>query len=195
MDKTKKKIIIAAKKIFSKKGYSQATIKNIAIEAGVARGLLHYHFKNKEDILLQVINSIYESSIGVTALDQLSAETPSELAAAVSFLLRESLRNSPEFFQLIYGILSVIRQNKTVRESMEAIWLQYREIGKTTIERWQKNGIITSTQPPAVILTLFVSVMHGLGIQVIGEPNLHLTESDELWRAVESNLLYILGNS
>ncbi|OPJ64575.1 TetR/AcrR family transcriptional regulator [Clostridium oryzae] len=50
MNKTKRAIFDAAIKEFSNNGYSGATMDNIAIQAGVAKGTLYYHFKSKEEI-------------------------------------------------------------------------------------------------------------------------------------------------
>lgn len=56
MNKTKKSIFDAAIKIFSKSGYNGATMDEIALEAGVAKGTLYYHFKSKEEIFRFIIN-------------------------------------------------------------------------------------------------------------------------------------------
>ncbi|GEN86824.1 TetR/AcrR family transcriptional regulator [Oceanobacillus sp. FSL W8-0428] len=47
----KAEILDAAMKLFTEKGYLQTTTQNIINEVGISRGLLYYHFKNKEEIL------------------------------------------------------------------------------------------------------------------------------------------------
>jgi TetR/AcrR family transcriptional repressor of bet genes len=39
-------------------GYDRATIQTIAQKAGLAPGLIHYHFRNKEEILLELVKSL-----------------------------------------------------------------------------------------------------------------------------------------
>ena len=39
-------------------GYDKATIQTIAQQAGLAPGLIHYHFTNKEEILLELVKSL-----------------------------------------------------------------------------------------------------------------------------------------
>jgi TetR/AcrR family transcriptional repressor of bet genes len=39
-------------------GYEKATIQVIAQQAGLAPGLIHYHFKNKEAVLLELVKSL-----------------------------------------------------------------------------------------------------------------------------------------
>ena len=40
------------------KGYSDFTIKDIAREAGLSTGLVHYYFKNKEDLLFKLLKGM-----------------------------------------------------------------------------------------------------------------------------------------
>lgn len=41
--------------VMARKGYDGASIQEVAAAAGVTSGLIHYHFKNKEEILLAVV--------------------------------------------------------------------------------------------------------------------------------------------
>ncbi|MBD2799164.1 multidrug efflux transporter transcriptional repressor AcrR [Xenorhabdus sp. M] len=49
--KTRHQIIEAAIKVFSERGVSATSLSDIAIEAGVTRGAIYWHFKNKMDLL------------------------------------------------------------------------------------------------------------------------------------------------
>ncbi|WP_340616301.1 multidrug efflux transporter transcriptional repressor AcrR [Xenorhabdus entomophaga] len=48
---TRQQIIEAAIKIFSERGVSGTSLSDIAIAAGVTRGAIYWHFKNKTDLL------------------------------------------------------------------------------------------------------------------------------------------------
>jgi TetR/AcrR family fatty acid metabolism transcriptional regulator len=48
------RILDAAIKVFAEQGFFQATISQIAREAGVADGTIYLYFKNKDDILTQI---------------------------------------------------------------------------------------------------------------------------------------------
>jgi AcrR family transcriptional regulator len=56
MNKTKNLIFHSAIKIFSEKGYNGATMDEIAMNAGVAKGTLYYHFRSKEEIFKYIID-------------------------------------------------------------------------------------------------------------------------------------------
>lgn len=61
MNKTKDLIFKSAIKIFSESGYRGATMDDIAINAGLAKGTLYYHFNSKEEIF----NFIVEEGIKI----------------------------------------------------------------------------------------------------------------------------------
>ena len=49
----KEKILEAAIKVFSGKGYDQATMDEIAMEANVSKGLLFFYYENKENLIIE----------------------------------------------------------------------------------------------------------------------------------------------
>ena len=72
MNKTKRAIFDAAIKEFSGNGYTGTSVDSIAIEAGVAKGTLYYHFKSKEEIFNFIITHGMEElthSVEGTVLD------------------------------------------------------------------------------------------------------------------------------
>lgn len=63
---TRKTILDAALKVFSSKGYSATRLEDIADIAGVTRGAIYWHFKNKADLYNTLVNEIL-SRIGDVA--------------------------------------------------------------------------------------------------------------------------------
>lgn len=52
---TENKIIMAANKLFTQKGYSATTTRDIAKEAGTNLALINYHFGSKENLYKKVV--------------------------------------------------------------------------------------------------------------------------------------------
>ncbi len=51
-------IVLALMQVMAIKGYEGASIQAIAKQAGLASGLIHYHFKTKQDILLESVTQL-----------------------------------------------------------------------------------------------------------------------------------------
>ncbi|MGQ4915391.1 MAG: TetR/AcrR family transcriptional regulator [Candidatus Asgardarchaeia archaeon] len=54
----KEKIFNAAREIFAKKGFLKATISEIAEQAKVSKGLIHWYYKNKDELIKEVALSV-----------------------------------------------------------------------------------------------------------------------------------------
>src|SRR5579864_6656829 len=52
------RILQAAFAVLSRQGYENTSIKEIAEEAGVAQGLVHYYFKTKQGLVLAVLDEV-----------------------------------------------------------------------------------------------------------------------------------------
>ncbi|HQN72805.1 MAG TPA: TetR/AcrR family transcriptional regulator, partial [bacterium] len=51
----KQQILLAASRVFSKKGYHATSISDICAKSGVARGTIYLYFENKRDIFETLI--------------------------------------------------------------------------------------------------------------------------------------------
>ena len=55
---TKNSILDAAEDVFNDRGYSQTSLNEIAETAGVTRGAIYWHFKNKEDLFNEMCERV-----------------------------------------------------------------------------------------------------------------------------------------
>ena len=67
MATTKEKIIETSIKLFNEKGCLNTSTRHIADELGISVGNLYYHFKNKEEILIEIflryVNAVFKEII------------------------------------------------------------------------------------------------------------------------------------
>ena len=62
-DERKKMILEAAMKVFTDKGYNNSSIDDIAAEAGVSKGGIYWHFKNKDELVKSVFSFWLEGQL------------------------------------------------------------------------------------------------------------------------------------
>ena len=55
---TKKQIMDAAVTLFSSKGYEKTSLSDVARAAGVTRGTIYWHFENKGELLIELLQAI-----------------------------------------------------------------------------------------------------------------------------------------
>ena len=94
MNKTKRKILNTAIKLFAEKGYDNASTEEITAVAGVAKGSLYYHFSKKEDIfdlMLKEGTELLKNSVEIktkkcnTSLEKIKAVILIEIKVMVKY--------------------------------------------------------------------------------------------------------------
>ena len=126
----KEKIIRTAIKKFSKEGFSNTSMDEISRESKVSKGLLFYHFNNKEELYVQSLAQGIDSTLDF-------ADKLTEIAEAGLFQKKENLFHDLE----TYYDLVVTKREK----DLERLWLdgmleakKNSKLKKILIEREEK---------------------------------------------------------
>jgi AcrR family transcriptional regulator len=185
-------ILKAVIAILSKVGYEKTTINEISAEANISRGLMHYYFKDKEDMVAQALTygfgSMWDSSI--SALSQ--AKTAEELADSMIDVLKKNIKNNPDFTALLFEMWVSSRRSRKIEKV-------FREGLEEAINRMIKMfelarmaGILNiSPDEPEGIVRLILAMYHGLAIQLLTNPD--KINDKKIWIPVKKSLLFSFG--
>ena len=95
-EQRRSEIVNALLSVIAEHGYARATIQLIAQRAGLAPGLIHYHFKTKAEILLELVKTLVELSARRYAAFSAAAKTPEErLIAYINARLAQGVGADP----------------------------------------------------------------------------------------------------
>ncbi len=102
-EKTRAKLLAAASRLFTEHGYEGVTIRDLESSAGVQRGLLTYHFKDKESLWKAMADATFnlmneQLTPRLEILTDLSARE--RIAFIIRFYVRFSSRH-PELIRLL----------------------------------------------------------------------------------------------
>jgi AcrR family transcriptional regulator len=61
LNEKEKLIVESGMKLFATKGFSSTSIQEIATESGISKGAFYLHFKSKDDLLLAILEFIFET--------------------------------------------------------------------------------------------------------------------------------------
>ncbi|WP_348811527.1 TetR/AcrR family transcriptional regulator [Flavobacterium maritimum] len=173
---TEEKIFNAARIIFQKKGFSGARMQEIADEAGINKAMLHYCFKNKQQLFEAVfmnafsqlapqINEIFNSN--ETVFDKIRKFTHSYISFVIHhpflppFIIQE-MNNNPEFVMTFLN-----HENKPNPKLLIA-----------QIEQEIEAGIIKPIAPKQLLLDIFSLTVFPFAAQMMVKGILQITESE-----------------
>jgi AcrR family transcriptional regulator len=171
-------ILQAAGRVLADKGHAQTTISQVAAEAGVSRGLLHYYFKNKDELLTRVIEDNMSFSLGLIETIFATSDTAASLARNMVAALRDVARHRSHFFALFQEFLALARAKPAIAEQLVDFYRLFRKKLSEELARAARRGIVAGgeTEARAAMVTALID---GLGLQISASPA--LAHWDGLW--------------
>lgn len=142
---TQQRILEAAIKIFSEKGYSAATTSEIAREAKVAEGTIFRYFPKKKDLLHGIVLKaidIFGEIIAFSSLEKIIKESREK---SIEDLLKGVALDRVELFQKYFPYIKVILYEIQFHEDVRRVFIDKLankgiEIGKQIFEERRKAG-------------------------------------------------------
>ncbi len=163
---TKEKILTAATALFSQYGYKGASVRKIAAEVGIRESALYNHYKNKEEIFLEVAKNIFSSPFSF------SEDEVRELALrGKPFLQKYTMQYKMLTFdkknENMFRLLMIeLMQNKSLREQFMS---QYHDKNIALLSEgffiMMQNALIRSSDP-MLIAYEFISTLFYIRLQV-----------------------------
>lgn len=162
-DERRSSIIQAAFKLFGQVGYSKATMKDIASKAGVAQGLIGYHFSTKEALLVEVVKEWMINKGLKEAFASL------DLNVSPAELLHQGLRHvvrfrkeNPEWFTLLISLWTESVGNEMLAKEIQGL---YKEMKSAIIEIIDRLELPLEQGEKEILASLFQAVFDGLSLQ------------------------------
>ncbi len=108
-------IVHAAAKVLGRRGYGATSLKDVAREAQVAPGLLHYYFESKEELLLEVVTVMERQMIAEWKDAIAGIEDPLERIVAGLDHAEARCAEQPEFYRLVLDLYTVSLSSPALR--------------------------------------------------------------------------------
>lgn len=158
-------ILQAATHLFSEKGFKNTSMADLSKMTGVAQGTIFYHFKNKEELFLSILESLKDEIIGQfdnhfrekkfnTGLDMVEGTISFYLNLAGSMEDRFLLLHRHDAYELA-------RENPVFREHLEAIYTCLADIFERAVLLGQEDCSIDD-MPAGKTALILLSMVDGL---------------------------------
>ncbi len=163
---TKAKIIKESKALFSEYGYKGTSVRKIASKVGIRESALYNHFKNKEEIFLEVAREIFSSPFSFSSDDIKENAIKGKLFLhkfAMQYKLLTFDKNNESMFRIL---LIELLQNKELREQfMSDFHDKNIKILSEGFFIMMQNSLIRSNDP-MIISYEFLSTLFYIRLQV-----------------------------
>lgn len=156
-------IVSSARVAFAQKGFYQTSIRDIAKEAGIkSPSILHYHFENKEQIFLAVVDDTC-NEIAQAARARVNPRSRDAVLDALDALWEE-LDKHPEITPLLVEFCSTALRDESGKVLMAAFLERMRRLIVETLEQSLGRAIHLLPIDKNVLAALVLNIIEGHAI-------------------------------
>jgi AcrR family transcriptional regulator len=164
------RIVEAMRRSVAARGAAGSTFDQVAREAGVSRGLLHYHFGTKERLLAEVVRRDSEIRLERLGSELDAAGTVAEVLDVLVHSLEDLVERDPGFVALMFELFTSGRRNPEIAAEFAALQRATRTHVAELLAARQREGVIRLADEPEAVAAVLLSLADGLALRLLGEP-------------------------
>jgi AcrR family transcriptional regulator len=186
-------IVDAAGRVMARRGYGGTTMKDIAAEAGITAGLIHYYFDSKEDLLLAVTATLCEQMRSdAEQAFAASGDAPPIARAWVALQATKDHLARPDQQRLFLETVTLALSEPRMREQMAKLYEALLDSSTAMVEELSRQVPTPPPVPLRDLAAVLVAAIDGMALQKLLDPT---RDEDALYRAFGFLVMGCLASS
>lgn len=147
-------------------GYHNFSMQDVATTAGVSKGIIHYYFLNKDDLMMAILD---RSAVDIEnmLIESMSAVSdPLQKLEAFITVCFDVLRTKKEYYQVNMDFWTQINQKEAVRRVVARHYEKFRSAAAEVISSGIKQGVFRNLDP-RIYASYIVAVVDGFSLQFL----------------------------
>jgi TetR/AcrR family acrAB operon transcriptional repressor len=164
-------IVQAATRVLARQGYARTSLLDIAREAGMSKGALHYHFPSKESLVSKVLENALER-IANRTLDVWQASSGDPLEALRSSVreLWVVRRSRTDEVAVVADLMAQALYDESLKPQLAGYFrFAAQQVNQTLLPHLAKMGLRLRV-PDELVPRILVGLLDGLAMQHYVEP-------------------------
>jgi AcrR family transcriptional regulator len=155
----------------AQRGNEGSTFDHVAREAGVSRGLLHYYFGTKEQLLVEAVRRDCELRLEILKGRLAKAQSADDFIDLMAQTLQETVGEDPDSMTLFFELFTLSRRNTDIAVEYAGLMRRTREQVAGMLGKGQREGILHLHADPEAIAEVLFSLGDGLALRMLSEPD------------------------
>jgi TetR/AcrR family transcriptional regulator, transcriptional repressor of bet genes len=172
-EERREQLLKAAFEVASREGIGRLTVRSIAAEAGVSHGLVHFHFKTKDQVVRALLEWVLEATLTLGVSDEVAQGT-GPLDQLHSLLQQEMTRLShePRRTRLFFEYWAMGTRDAEIGERISSELERYRSALRAVAEDvLRRESTLFGEVTPDGLAAVAVSFINGCAVQAMIDPN------------------------
>jgi AcrR family transcriptional regulator len=170
-----RRIVEAMRRSVARHGVAGSTFDHVSREAGVSRGLLHYYFGTKEQLLVEAVRRDCELRMEKLEQQLVGARTADGFIGLMAQNLQRTVREDPDFVTLLFELFTLARHNPEVAVEYAGLIRRTREQVAEMLAAAQRDGVLRLHAEPEVVAEILFSLGDGFALRMLTEPDRDFT--------------------
>ncbi len=166
----RREIIDATVRVMASRGWNETSIDEITREAGVSRGLVSYHFKDKNELLSGVLERSREIFNDAVAAAVTASSDPVEQMRLATRAAIFQAREDPVAFEVFLNFSANGVVDPALHAQVQALYQSFRDVTATAIRRGQERGYYRRELDPETAAARHQGTIIGIALQWLLAP-------------------------
>jgi AcrR family transcriptional regulator len=164
------RIVEAMRRSVARRGTAGSTFDHVSREAGVSRGLLHYYFGTKEQLLVEAVRRDCDLRMELLEKQLAPAQTADDYIDLMAQNLQETVHEDPDFVTLIFELFTLSRRNEDIAAEYGGLMRRMREQVAGMLAAAEREGILHLHAEPEAVAEILFSLGDGFALRMLAEP-------------------------
>jgi len=166
----RQQILDAALTCFSRTGYHQTSMDDLAAELPFSKGLLYYYFPTKRDLFVSLLDNWAERSLQAwESMLSPTEEVVAQICKSIQYGV-QLVALSSDLARIEFEFYSEVGRDADVSEAFRALFTQFRGRIRSILDSGVRSGSLRPLDTEALSAVLF-GAYEGLALQAMVEPD------------------------
>ncbi len=159
-DERVNQILDAAELVFAQKGFNQARMEDIAEEAGLSKGTLYLYIKDKDDLIVSILDRIFTGVFELMSTRDLAEKSATDALLDFASKMSHGYQKLSRLLPIAYEFFSLAFRNPVVQKVLKTYLQHYLESVLPVIQRGVDSGEFKEVDPQEVAIA-FAAIFEG----------------------------------
>ena len=160
----KDQIVRATVECITRFGYHNFSMQDVARAAGVSKGIIHYYFLNKDELMMSVLDKVVGDIERVLSADMETTDDPVKKMEVFIKVCFDIVKNTKEYYQVNMDFWTQINQKPEVRKVISKHYAQFRKTAADVIQSGIDSGAF-KTSNAQEHASVVVATIDGISLQ------------------------------
>jgi AcrR family transcriptional regulator len=139
-DERRSQILTAAEGVFTKKGFDEARMDDIAGKTGLSKGTLYLYFKSKDDLIMAILDRMFQGEFRQLEALQKEQGSAAESIEKLTDMICKDIVGMLRLIPIIYNFLALAFRNRHVQRALKVYVNRYLDTLVPFVQRGIDSG-------------------------------------------------------